>query len=145
MYAVLDAWIKVILSLRENHCGDETFIHPSSRFAVISNMAISDAINRMMIRTVSVGAEDYMRPQPHRRTSFTHHVRVRLAETTDSSDLSLSGTVNNTNDSEYFTDDGTGGDGSFTAGTIVSLLLCVLIIVIFLWLGYCACWFSYGG
>ena len=34
---------------------------------------------------------------------------------------------------------------TFTAGMVVSILSCVVIVILFLWLGYCACWFGCGG
>lgn len=48
--------------------------------------------------------------------------------------------MENTNESIYLSNEGTQN-----AGTIISILLCILIVVLFTWLGYCACWFSYGG
>ena len=50
---------------------------------------------------------------------------------------------NNTNESVYMSNESEKGASS--VGAIISILLCILIVVIFLGLGYCACWFSYGG
>jgi hypothetical protein len=67
------------------------------------------------------------------RSLLAHHLRG----------LNQDSANNATNESVYVSSDTE--KGALTAGTIISILLCILIVVLFIWLGYCACWFSHGG
>ena len=103
----------------------------------------------------------------HHRTLLIHHLRglhhnidttttstfmndIRREVSTDttnssSSSATMSGITSDPDQSTYLSSDHDGEDGAFTVGMVISILACILIVILFLWLGYCACWFGFGG
>ena len=122
------------LFLRHNTYNSNNIIDDDDQYHYTSTGGVADSHAIFEVRTTTTGVHhDVIQEQQRRSLLIHHYLRV----------LNHDGANNITNESIYVSNETE--KGSFTAGSIVSILLCLLIVVLFIWLGYCACWFSYGG
>lgn len=104
--------------------------YTSSSLSLVSTGSYED-IHSLFVATTTAATTNHLE-QEHRSLRIQHLRGLG------------NGNANTTNDESVYLSDDTESE-SLNAGTIISILLCILIIVLFIWLGYCVCWFSYGG
>jgi hypothetical protein len=82
--------------------------------------------------------------QQHRAQVIQHVRGLHYSDTKYISDIRMSNITNDRNQSTYLSSD-TIEIGANTVGTVVIIVACVLVVILFVWLGYCACWFGFDG